>query len=91
MKQSLIRYGILLSNSVNKTGFINIILSGKRNGTLGVFNHGKGVLFSNLTIAQFIEKEHRHHSIEISKSENRPLHTFSSGERRKVLLEYCLA
>ncbi|MGV8813636.1 MAG: hypothetical protein ACOH2D_05950 [Gelidibacter sp.] len=29
-------------------------------------------------------------SLEISKAENRSLHTFSSGERRKLLLEYCL-
>ncbi|MBJ7879479.1 ATP-binding cassette domain-containing protein [Gelidibacter salicanalis] len=82
---------MLLSNTVNKIVFINTILSGKSNGGLSVFNDCKGVLFSDLTIAQFIEKEHRYDSIEISKSENRQLHTFSSGERRKVLLEYCLA
>ena len=84
-------FGILLSNTVHKTSLINTILSGKSNGALVVFNDYRGVLFSDLTIAQFIEKEHKHHSIEISKSENRPLHTFSSGERRKVLLQYCLA
>ena len=91
MNHKLIHFGILLSNSVNKKAFINTILSGDSHDDLAVFNNSKGILFSDLTIAQFIEKEHRHASIEISKVENRPLHTFSSGERRKVLLAYCLA
>ena len=68
-------FGIILSNAVNKTSFINTILSGKSTNSLAVFNDYRGVLFSDLTIAQFIEKEHKHHTIEISKSENRPLHT----------------
>lgn len=58
---------------------------------MGIFNAYDGVLFSDLAIAEFIEKEHRHHTIEITTSEKRPLHTFSSGERRKLFLEYCLA
>ena len=91
MNQSPIHFGILLSNTVNKKSFINSILSGESIGALAVFNESKGMLFSDLTIAKFIEQEHRHHTIEISKSENRQLHTFSSGERRKVLLDYCLA
>lgn len=49
------------------------------------------MLFSDLAIAQVIEKEHRHQTIEITTSQNRPLRTFSSGERRKALLEHCLA
>lgn len=91
LNQNLVHFGILLSNRVNKKAFINTILSGESNGGLAVFNTQKGVLFSDLIIAQFIEKEHRHDSIEISKTENRQLQTYSSGERRKVLLEYCLA
>ncbi|HUH28290.1 ATP-binding cassette domain-containing protein [Gelidibacter sp.] len=58
---------------------------------MSVFNDNKGVLFSDLAITELIEKEHKHQSIEIPNSENRPLHTFSSGERRKLFLEYCLA
>ncbi len=91
MKQNLIHFGILVSNTVNKKAFFASILSSESHGALAVFNNYKGVLFSDLTINQFIEKEHRHDLIEISKSENRQLHTFSSGERRKVLLEFCLA
>ncbi|MEO9076843.1 MAG: ATP-binding cassette domain-containing protein [Gelidibacter sp.] len=91
MKKNLMHSGILLSNSINKTAFINAILSGKSEGVLAVFNDSKGILFSDLTIIEFIEKEHKHHSIAILNSENRQLRTFPSGERRKVLLEYCLA
>ncbi|MBO3096940.1 ATP-binding cassette domain-containing protein [Gelidibacter pelagius] len=91
MNQSLIHYGIVISNSVDKKAFIHHVLSKKCIGALGIFNAYDGVLFSDLAIAEFIEKEHRHHTIEITTSENRPLRTFSSGERRKLFLEYCLA
>ena len=91
MNHDPVHFGILLSNKVNKAAFVDRILSGKSDGVLSVFNNCKGILFSDLTIAHFIEKEHRHQSIEVSKSENRQLQTFSSGERRKVLLDYCLA
>ena len=91
MNQNLIHFEILVSNTVKKTIFINTILSSQSTGALAVFNGYNGVLFSDLTIAEFIEKEHRHDSIEMSNSEKRQLQTFSSGERRKVLLTYCLA
>lgn len=91
MNPPTLHFGVLLSNAVHKSAFINALLLGKSEGPLSVLNHKKGILFSDLTIDQVIEKEHRHECIEISKSQNRPLHTFSSGERRKLLLAYCLA
>ncbi len=89
--QNPVHLGILVSNKVHKLNFINTILSGTGEGFLAVFNNYKGILYSDAAIAQIIEKEHRHHSIEISKTQNRHLRTFSSGERRKLLLEHCLA
>lgn len=91
MKETPLHFGIVISNTIDKKSLIHTILSDKNNGVLSLFNGSKGVLFSDLAIAKFIEKEHRHHSIEITTSENRQLHTFSSGERRKVFLNYCLA
>lgn len=91
MHQNPVHYGIVVSNAVDKKAFIHQILSGRSTGGLSIFNDYDGVLFSDLAIAELIEKEHKHHTIEISTSENRPLHTFSSGERRKLFLEYCLA
>ncbi|WP_417370861.1 ATP-binding cassette domain-containing protein [Gelidibacter japonicus] len=91
MNQIPVHYGIVIANSVDKKAFIHQILSKRSAGELRVFNQYDGVLFSDLAITEFIEKEHRHHTIEITRSENRQLHTFSSGERRKLFLEYCLA
>lgn len=91
MNQNLFHFGILLSNIVDKKAFLNAVLSDDNEGKLRVFNGYKGALFSDLTIAQYIESEHRHHTIEITKAQNRFLHTFSSGERRKALLDHCLA
>lgn len=91
LNQNPIHFGIILSNAIDKKAVINSILFNTSKGVLSVFNGCKGLLFSDLAIADFIEKEHKHHSIEITTSENRQLQTFSSGERRKVFLEYCLA
>lgn len=84
-------FAILLSNKVDKEELIHRLFSGKITGKLNVFNNVKGVLFSDLAIADFLEEEHKHHTIEITKAEKRQLNTFSSGERRKAYLEYCLA
>lgn len=89
--QSPIHYGIVLSNSVDKITFIHQILSKKITGELNIFNAYRGVLFSDLAIAQYIEREHKHDTIEIATAQNRPLQTFSSGERRKLFLNYCLS
>ncbi len=87
----LIHYGIVISNAVDKKTFIQHILSKKSTGDLSVFNAFDGILFSDLAIAEFIEREHRHHISEIPSSKNRAFQTFSSGERRKMFLEYCIA
>lgn len=91
LNQEVSHFGILLSNVVDKWALINTILSSENKDALRHFNHQKGILFSDLTIAQIIEREHKHDTIEISKSRNRQLQTFSSGERRQVLLDHCLA
>ncbi|WP_233098797.1 ATP-binding cassette domain-containing protein [Aureibaculum flavum] len=89
--KSIQHFAILISNRVNKKELINRILSQNIYGQLAVFNKSKGVLFSDIAIADFIAKEHRYHTIEITTSEKRQLNTFSSGERRKAFLKYCLA
>lgn len=89
--QRPIHYGIVISNSVDKKAFIHQVLSKSSSGELSVYNVYDGILFSDLAIAQFIEKEHRHQTIEITTAQNRPLQTFSSGERRKLFLKHCLA
>lgn len=84
-------FGIVLNNNVNKKDLVKKILTGNAPGQLNLFNKQSGLLFSDLAIADFIDEEHKHHSIEITKEENRQLQTFSSGERRKAFLKYCIA
>ncbi|WP_125719695.1 ATP-binding cassette domain-containing protein [Flavobacterium ustbae] len=81
-------WDILLSNQVNKKAFIDNILNGEAKGELAVFNNQKGILFSDISIEKFIEKEFQYDSVETS---NRQLRTFSSGERKKEFLKYCIS
>lgn len=84
-------WDILLSNQVNKKAFIDNILNGEAKGDLAVFNNQKGILFSDIAIEKFIEKEFQYDSVEASPDTQRQLRTFSSGERKKEFLKYCIS
>ncbi|SDX45867.1 ATP-binding cassette domain-containing protein [Flavobacterium degerlachei] len=83
-------WDILLSNQVDKKTFIETILLGKSIGKLSTFNTKSGILFSDIAIDNFIKKEYQYDSIEASPESTRKLSTFSSGERKKVFLTYCI-
>ncbi len=83
-------WDILLSNQVDKKNFIDTLLSGKMQGELSDFNNQKGILFSDIAIQKLIEEEYIHDSIEATTDFQRNLRTFSSGERKKEFLKYCL-
>ncbi|WP_348825470.1 ATP-binding cassette domain-containing protein [Flavobacterium aestuarii] len=83
-------WDILLSNQVDKKSFIDTLLSGRIIGKLSVFNNLKGILFSDISIQKLIEEEYIHDSIEATADSHRNLRTFSSGERKKEFLKYCL-
>ncbi|HEU4789574.1 MAG TPA: ATP-binding cassette domain-containing protein [Flavobacterium sp.] len=83
-------WDILLSNQVDKKTFINTLLSGEIQGELSVFNTLKGILYSDISIQKLIEEEYQYESIEATAESNRNLRTFSSGERKKEFLKYCL-
>ncbi|KAF2517899.1 ATP-binding cassette domain-containing protein [Flavobacterium foetidum] len=83
-------WDILLSNQVNKKAFIDSLLNGDAEGDLAVFNNQKGILFSDIAIEKFIEKEFQYDSVEASPDTHRQLRTFSSGERKKEFLKYCI-
>lgn len=82
-------WNILLSNQINKKDFIAKILSGNAIGELTSFNELKGILFSDLAIDQFIQKEFQYLELTAVDS-NRKLSTFSSGQRKKKFLQYCI-
>ena len=83
-------WDILLSNDVNKKIFIDTLLTGKMKGKLSYLNGLKGILFSDISITQCIEKEYKYDSTASLTESNRKLNTFSSGERKKIFLNYCL-
>ena len=83
-------WDILLSNSVNKKAFIEMLLSGKATEKLSYLNSLKGMLFSDIAIAECIEREYRFDTIEVVTESNRKLSSLSSGERKKAYLKYCL-
>ncbi|SHH00946.1 molybdate transport system ATP-binding protein [Flavobacterium fluvii] len=84
-------WNIILSDFVNKNQFIKTVLSGNSIGELAVYNNLKGILFSDSTIQQFIEKEEQYDICEAAPKElNRKLRTFSAGEQKKEFLKYCL-
>jgi molybdate transport system ATP-binding protein len=81
-------WNILLSDSVNKNQLIKTLISGKTTGELAVYNNLKGILFSDSSIQQFIEREDQYDTLETSS--NRKLRTFSAGDQKKEFLKYCL-
>lgn len=82
-------WNILLSDLVNKNQLIATLLSGKSTGGLAVYNSLKGILFSDITIQQFIEKEEQYDNL--ATASDRKLRSFSSGEQKKEFLKYCLS
>jgi molybdate transport system ATP-binding protein len=85
-----LHWDILLSNQVDKNSFIETLLSGQGTGDLEPFKTLKGILFSDIAIQKFIEKENQYDTIEAAAESNRKLRTFSSGEQKKEFLRYCL-
>ena len=73
-------WNILLSDLVDKNQFIETLLSENNSGELVAFNTLKGILFSDSTIQQFIEKEDQYDICEATAAgKNRKLRTFSLG------------
>ncbi|MBK0370143.1 ATP-binding cassette domain-containing protein [Flavobacterium agrisoli] len=80
---------LLLSNQVDKKKFIDALFSGNDIPEMAAFSNLNGILFSDLAIEAFIEKEFQY-DIVASPTSNRKLRTFSSGERKKEFLKYCI-
>ncbi|MFL9829496.1 ATP-binding cassette domain-containing protein [Flavobacterium sp. ST-87] len=87
--QTATHWNILLSNQINKKEFIETILSGNATGELAPFNTLKGILYSDLAIDHFIQKEFQYLELTTVDS-GRKLSTFSSGQRKKKFLQYCM-
>ena len=88
--QKITHWDILLRNQVAKKEIINKILNGQAEEELEPFNTKKGILFSDLAIEHFIEKEYQYDSVKAAPETHRQLRTFSSGERKKAFLKFCI-
>jgi molybdate transport system ATP-binding protein len=89
--QDLEHWGIVLSNQVDKKAFIQTILINNIIPELQNYKGKKGVLFSDIAIDAYIKKEYYEDDLKNSLlQQDRKLRTFSSGERKKVYLEYCI-
>jgi molybdate transport system ATP-binding protein len=81
--------GIVIRREVDKNLFVEKLLS---NNTINHFTflpHKKRVLFSDVAIEKIIQEEYKHDTIIVAEENNRKLQTFSSGEKKKIFLEYC--
>ena len=84
-------YAIFLINESDKNSIIEQILSKNLSGVLANFNEIEGVLFSKISLNEILEEEDRHGFTNVTKSLNRSLKSMSSGEQKKVFLQYLLA
>ncbi len=82
---------IFLSNNANKLHLSHLLIGGKLNATLPEIDVKKGVLFSSISLAEFIEEEALHEEWVVSKQFSRSIRNLSSGEQKKALLSYLLS
>ncbi len=84
-------WAVFLSNNANKHSFVQQLINGKASGNFELFNTQNGVLFSSISLNEFIEDEEKHEGWTVSKQFNRGIRNLSSGEQKKVLLGYLLS
>ncbi|MDT0647480.1 ATP-binding cassette domain-containing protein [Zunongwangia sp. F260] len=66
------------------------LLSGDTEAILPNLNSTNGVVFSEAVLDKFIEEDYKHGRSKIAIFKGRSLRTFSSGEKRKALLNFLL-
>ena len=81
---------VFLSNNTDRTSFVEKIIKGKAAEPFSLFNQQKGVLFSLITLNEFVQEDERHGEWLLTKSYNRGIRNLSSGEQKKALLIYLL-
>ena len=81
---------IYTDNRSRKEDLAKQLLSGNPPQELSFLRGSSGELFSNARIAQYLDEEARHDHSDLKPEGHRNLATFSSGERRKALLDHLL-
>lgn len=88
---TIVHCGILVPDSVNKQAFIDNLVYGKSIEGLETYKGLFGLAFSSLAIEKQMRMEQRYDKVRVAVSKNRKLKSFSSGERKKEFLEFCLS
>ena len=86
----IIHYTILIDSKSDTNTFIGKLLEGNLTLDLAGLKQKKGALFSRSQLAYFLDKEERHGLKIITKETQQSLLTMSSGERKKIFLNYLL-
>ena len=81
---------LYLSNSSDKNLIIKQIMKNEFLSEQTDLSLLKGVLYSSITINQFIDEELRHDRYMIQTAENDSLQSMSSGQKKKALLSYLI-
>jgi molybdate transport system ATP-binding protein len=84
-------FGIVLTNNVDKNLFVQNILSQNASDAFSFLNQKKGILYSDLAIEKIIATEYQYDILIVAKNTGRKLQSFSSGEKKKAYLEYCIS
>lgn len=83
-------WAIFISNASPVDAFIDDLLRKDPPKVLDSLALKSGGLFSQKAVDRFIEEEVRHDLHLLNPDTNQQLRTFSSGERKKALLNYLL-
>lgn len=80
---------IIVDNEVNKKELIELIQQGQ--GAFHFASELQGAVFSHAVIEYWIEEEARHDLKPLVNKTNQPFRTYSSGEKKKALLQFVLS
>ena len=84
-------YSILIDNQLSTTLFIDSLLNNAYSAHFKELNTLQGVVLSKFRIDELIHEE-EHHDLKIAtKSVNQSLKSMSSGEQKKIVLEYLIS
>ncbi len=82
---------IYLKSSDDKKLLIQQLQDGSASAALGLQLTGLGVLYSALTLEQFLAEEYRHGRDDLTAGQSQSLASLSEGEQKRLLLDYVLA
>lgn len=71
-----------------KSELIHNLLNDKH--SLPILKNKTGLLFSDTILEKIIDKEARHNTKTLKTPENRSIRSFSSGEQKKIVLNYLI-